>query len=101
MTDLLWFYMDQSFTSQRGLKFPRTWLYSLVSVHALAFNIILALLTTYHTFAAGSWLMFSCSHRGLVDSTAESANYMSTRDNHIVGVMSHCESNESLYRTGT
>ena len=31
-------------------------------------------------------------HRGLIDSTAESANYMSTHDNHVVGVMSHCES---------
>ena len=49
------------------------------------FNTILALLTTYHTFAAGR-----CSHRGLIviDSTAESASYMSTRDNHVVGVMS-------------
>ena len=35
-----------------------------------------------------------CSHRGLIDSTAESANYMSTRDNHVVGDMSRCESND-------
>ena len=40
----------------------------------------------YHTFAG---------HRGMQDSTAESVNYMSARDNHVVGVMSHCESNES------
>ena len=52
-------------------------------------------LSTYHTFAAGRY-----SHRGRrqIDSTAESANYMSTRDNHVVGVMSRCESNKS--RTG-
>ena len=57
--------------------------------------IILALLTTYHTFAAGR-----CSHRGLqIDSTAESASFMSTRDNHVVGVMSRCESNESRVKT--
>ena len=54
------------------------------------FNIILSLLTTYHTFAAGR-----CSHARLTDSTAESANYMLARDNHVVGVMSRCESNES------
>ena len=54
------------------------------------FNIILGLLTTYHTFAAGRR-----SHRGLIDSTAESARYTLTRDNHVVGVMSLCESNES------
>ena len=44
----------------------------------------------YHTFAAGR-----CSHRGMIDSTVESANYMSTRDSHVVGVMSRCESNKS------
>ena len=49
--------------------------------------VILALLTTYHTFAAGRWAE--------IDSTAESASFMSTRDNHVVGVMSRCESNES------
>ena len=59
-------------------------------MHALAFY--LASLITYHTFAAGR-----CSHRGLIDSTAESASYILTRDNHVVGVMSRCESNESRF----
>ena len=33
--------------------------------------------------------------RGLIDSTAESTNYMLTYDSHVVGVMSLCESIES------
>ena len=34
----------------------------------------------------------------LIGSIAESARYLSTRDNHVVGVISRCESNESLQK---
>ena len=60
--------------------------------HPLLINTILALLTTYHTYAAGSWSNYVLHRRlivglhpasGLIDSTAESANYMSTRYNHV------------------
>ena len=34
----------------------------------------------------------------LIGSIAESARYLSTRDNHVVGVMSRCESNESPFK---
>ena len=90
---------DQStfaFIYPRGLKTSRTWLYWHAGTFDVSacmhwlFNITLALRTTCHTFAAGR-----CSHRGLIDSTAESASYMLTRDNHVVGVMNRCESNES------
>ena len=82
----------------KGLNISRTWLYwhaGTFDVSACTgfFNIILALLTTYLTFAAWS------SPPWTEDSTAESANYMSTRDNHVVGVMSRCESNESRIKT--
>ena len=66
-----------------------------MSVHAWTgfLTILLPLLSMYHTFAAGR-----CSHcgRGQIDSTAESASYMLTRDNHVVGVMSRCESNKGF-----
>ena len=53
--------MDKSFNSSQGSKHFQhlVILEVLMSVEALAINIILALLTTYHTFTAGSWSMFS------------------------------------------
>ena len=42
----------------------------------------------YNTVAAGL--------TSLIGSIAESARYLSARDNHVIGVMSHCESNKSL-----
>ena len=57
-------------------------------MHTLTFlTILLPLLTTYHTCC---WSMFSPWSY----SAAESASYMLTRDNHVVGVMSR-ESNKS------
>ena len=51
---------------------------------------------TYNVPHFCCWSMFSpWPGRGLIDSTAESASYMLTRDNHVVGVMSRCESNKS------
>ena len=65
-------------------------------MHALTFNNFTSF--TYWqrtTLAAGR-----CYRgRGLIDSTAESASYMLTRDNHVLRVMSRCESNKSQTRT--
>ena len=62
------------------------------------FAFIYGILSTYHTFAAG---LYSHCGRRQIDSTAESASYMLTRDNHVVGVMSRCESNKSQIETNS
>ena len=90
----LWDYVatcrDQTTSMNTQPKLWRPWLLQKLKMKervAGLFDKILALLTTYNTVAAGL--------TSLIGSIAESARYLSARDNHVIGVMSRCESNES------
>ena len=54
---------------------------------------------TYNVPHFCCWKLVDVLNRGLIDSAAESANYMSTRDNLMVGVMSRCKSNKSQFQS--
>ena len=81
----------------KGSKISRTWLYRhaklLISVHAPTGFLTILALRLY--LQRTTLLLMVDNLTSLIASIAESARYLSTRDNHVVGVMSRCESNES------
>ena len=96
MTDLLWdVFMDNSFYT-KGSPGPG------YIEHAGTPTVNTCIGFFKHNFSftcnvphSCCWKLVVILHRGLIDSAAESANYISTCDNHMVGAMSCCGSNES------